>query len=193
MISLGRSRVRRSFDAGLARCAGVRKGYNLSKSSVSKFGGPRRLADNEHRLQFRGYPGCGRNGRGRGSPGATRLPRKESCPGAPMTGADIRAGLLTPQELAQLIGATEGTLRNWRSLGKGPPFLKPGKKIFYDRKDVDVWLESTKVNHGANTQTTRALALSGLGERKTVHREHRFGRHRTKSETRDATSGAEES
>ena len=37
------------------------------------------------------------------------------------------------------------TLRNWRHLRKGPPYLKVGKRIVYDKDDVIAYLESKKV------------------------------------------------
>ncbi|MCH4858786.1 helix-turn-helix transcriptional regulator [Bifidobacterium pseudocatenulatum] len=34
--------------------------------------------------------------------------------------------LLTPAELAAMLGMSVRTLANWRSTGKGPPYLKIG-------------------------------------------------------------------
>lgn len=37
--------------------------------------------------------------------------------------------LLTSQEVAAQLGITEGTLRNWRWEGEGPPYVKLGKRL----------------------------------------------------------------
>lgn len=33
----------------------------------------------------------------------------------------------------------EGTLRNWRSLGKGPAYVKAGGRVLYPVKEVEAW------------------------------------------------------
>jgi len=43
---------------------------------------------------------------------------------------------LTPDQLAERWGKSPGTLQNWRSQGKGPPYTKIGKTITYDLDDV---------------------------------------------------------
>lgn len=47
-----------------------------------------------------------------------------------------------PEELAQELGSTTGTLANWRSTGKGPKFVRIAGRIHYMRKDVEKWIES---------------------------------------------------
>lgn len=37
------------------------------------------------------------------------------------------------------------TLRNWRSLGFGPPFYKIGKNVFYRGEEVREWIESQRI------------------------------------------------
>lgn len=50
--------------------------------------------------------------------------------------------LLTTEQLADRWSMSAGTLKNWRSLGKGPAFIKHGKSkqgkelVRYDIKDV---------------------------------------------------------
>lgn len=39
--------------------------------------------------------------------------------------------LLTSQEVADQLGITEGTLRNWRYQGDGPPYVKLGSTVRY--------------------------------------------------------------
>jgi hypothetical protein len=43
--------------------------------------------------------------------------------------------LLTPQELADLLHVSPGTLANWRSNGRGPKYLKVGPEPPADRQD----------------------------------------------------------
>lgn len=49
--------------------------------------------------------------------------------------------LMTPAELAQMLGITTGALANNRSAGKGPRYTKLGKKVFYRRTDVQAWID----------------------------------------------------
>jgi hypothetical protein len=42
---------------------------------------------------------------------------------------------------AAYIGHSPGTLQNWRVTGEGPAFIKPRKKVFYRKEDLDEWLE----------------------------------------------------
>lgn len=58
----------------------------------------------------------------------------------------------TPEEVERDFGLDTKTLANWRSLGKGPKFRKPGKRIIYIYDDVRDWLDMfTK-------QTTESVA-----------------------------------
>ena len=44
--------------------------------------------------------------------------------------------LLTPSELADTLGMSTRTLANWRSTGKGPPYVKIGVEGHQDRRKV---------------------------------------------------------
>ena len=52
---------------------------------------------------------------------------------------------LTPKELADDIGITLGTLRNWRTRRFGPPYWKLGKSVRYPRADYLAWRERNRV------------------------------------------------
>lgn len=41
-------------------------------------------------------------------------------------------------------GVLEGTLRYWRSIGVGPASYKLGRKVFYDRAELDRWMAEQK-------------------------------------------------
>lgn len=57
--------------------------------------------------------------------------------------------LLRPEEFAAMIGLSPRTLANWRSNGKGPPYLKIGveppeghqdrRKVRYQRQIAEQW------------------------------------------------------
>jgi hypothetical protein len=44
--------------------------------------------------------------------------------------------LMTPEQLAEFLQVSTGTLANDRYLGKGPRFIKLGKLVRYRRADV---------------------------------------------------------
>lgn len=64
---------------------------------------------------------------------------------------------------ADYIGHSPGTLQNWRVTGGGPVFIKPSKKVFYRKKDLDKWLEA----NGA-CKTTAQARLKHSKKRKIV-------------------------
>ena len=49
------------------------------------------------------------------------------------------ADLLTPKQLCERWGGSikEQTLANWRTEGKGPKYIKAGRKVLYKIKDVE--------------------------------------------------------
>jgi hypothetical protein len=55
---------------------------------------------------------------------------------------------LTPQAVsARYAGAvTVGTLRNWRSLKRGPPFVHVGRRVMYRVSDLIAWETVHTVN-----------------------------------------------
>lgn len=66
--------------------------------------------------------------------------------------------LWTSAEAAEATGVSEKTLTNWRSLGKGPRFLKPGGPrgpVRYRPADVRSWLTTREVDPEAPTPKTR--------------------------------------
>ena len=48
--------------------------------------------------------------------------------------------LLHPVDVAEVLGVPVATLGNWRSLRKGPPFLRVGRHVRYRPGDVDAWI-----------------------------------------------------
>jgi predicted DNA-binding transcriptional regulator AlpA len=55
---------------------------------------------------------------------------------------------LTTKQLATRWGMSAQTLHNWRHFGKGPKFLKLGRKVVYAIAEVEAFEASTQ--HTAN-------------------------------------------
>jgi hypothetical protein len=51
---------------------------------------------------------------------------------------------LTVKEAADFLRLSKATLDTWRTAGKGPRFIKAGKRVFYDTRDLDRWLDGNK-------------------------------------------------
>lgn len=56
-----------------------------------------------------------------------------------------RLGLMTQEELGEMIGVTTGTLAEWRRLSQGPDFVRTGKTVMYRESDVQDWLKRNVV------------------------------------------------
>jgi len=55
--------------------------------------------------------------------------------------------LLTVQQVSELTGISVETLNQWRSLRKGPPFLKiEGRLVRYRRADLVKYLDACRVS-----------------------------------------------
>lgn len=67
--------------------------------------------------------------------------------------AKVLDGYLTDDEQARVLLLTPRTLRNWRRLGKGPPYVRVGKRIFYPLAGNAAWL---KANEQTPVQSERA-------------------------------------
>lgn len=59
-----------------------------------------------------------------------------------MTDRSRRSPLATPGEVAEVFHTTEPALAQDRYLGKGIPFVKHGKRVFYRWVDVDAYIEA---------------------------------------------------
>lgn len=51
---------------------------------------------------------------------------------------------LTVDDAAAYTGLSVSTLNKLRVLGGGPVFLKLGRRVAYDRSDLDAWLASKR-------------------------------------------------
>ena len=62
---------------------------------------------------------------------------------------DLNGPLLTEIELSELLSMDRGTLRNWRSAGIGPTFIKIGRSVRYKLSDI---LDYLNVNTRTSTK-----------------------------------------
>ena len=102
--------------------------------------------------------------------------------------SSFRADLMSPQELADDLGLSLATLADWRSQGRGPAYLKVGRKIWYPRNRVENWLQSRlkETTEDGPKEAIREVALQVHAGRSRIQRVNRFGRHRTKRERSEA-------
>lgn len=47
---------------------------------------------------------------------------------------------LVTDEVAEMCRTSANTVRFWRHVGKGPRSFKVGRRVLYDRNDVESWL-----------------------------------------------------
>lgn len=52
--------------------------------------------------------------------------------------------MLTPKQVANMLGVNHRTLDNWRAEKKGPPYYKVEGFIRYKEDEVRQWLETKK-------------------------------------------------
>lgn len=53
--------------------------------------------------------------------------------------------LYSDKETATMLGVVEKTLPMWRHLGRGPTYLKIGRRVFYRPTDIKEWLDKQVV------------------------------------------------
>jgi hypothetical protein len=53
--------------------------------------------------------------------------------------------LMTEAEAANFLRLVPETLRNWRSLRRGPAFVKVGRRALYRREAISKWIVSREV------------------------------------------------
>jgi len=58
--------------------------------------------------------------------------------------------LLTPEQVSELAGLSLDTLAQWRSQKVHIPYLKIGRLIRYDRRDIEAYLETCRVSVSDN-------------------------------------------
>ena len=70
------------------------------------------------------------------------------------TASTISRRLLTAEDVAEWTGLSLDTLAQWRSQGRGIPYLKMGRAVRYDPTDVQEYLRGCRVSV-SNTEAWR--------------------------------------
>src|SRR5689334_13588219 len=86
--------------------------------------------------------------------------------------------LVTEQQVSCTLGVTVHTLRCWRSLGRGPAYVKIGRNVKYRPSSVICWIENQEHQPGDQygreelpsraADQKRELALPGTASRPRV-------------------------
>lgn len=58
---------------------------------------------------------------------------------------------MTTLDVANLLRTSPESIRYWRFVGKGPASFKLGRKVLYDRAEVETWIAAARA-----AQTTAA-------------------------------------
>ena len=58
-------------------------------------------------------------------------------------------GMLTSEAAAKFATVSPRSLEKWRLTGGGPRFVKLGRRVAYDPRDLAAWLEKHKVGSTA--------------------------------------------
>lgn len=67
----------------------------------------------------------------------------------PHTAPPLNSPLLTAEDAARYLKVAVRTLANHRGLGRGPRYVRVGRRPFYRRADLDAWIESHVFEHTA--------------------------------------------
>lgn len=60
----------------------------------------------------------------------------------------LNTPLMTEEDTARYLGIATGTLRNWRSLGQGPAYVKVGRYVRYEPQALAAWIKERTVFPG---------------------------------------------
>ena len=62
--------------------------------------------------------------------------------------------LYRPRDTALAVIAAPGLLAQWRHYGRGPAFIRRGRKVFYSGADLIDWLEQGRVETANDNEPT---------------------------------------
>jgi hypothetical protein len=66
--------------------------------------------------------------------------------------------LLDTNQAARFLKHSARTLANWRGLGKGPVFIRSSRKILYDPRDLDAYLDARRFRSTSEADHSAAAA-----------------------------------
>ena len=68
-----------------------------------------------------------------------------------MFGDNAKPQLVSSKEAARMLSVAEGTLRYWRSVETGPPWIKLGRRALYDVADLVQFVARGRRNPSVRT------------------------------------------
>lgn len=75
------------------------------------------------------------------------MTKHESASGRDSTPlVSIEQSLLTQRETSRVLHISQRTLQKWRSEGRGPRWLRVGRRIWYRPADIEEWLDEQVVD-----------------------------------------------
>jgi Helix-turn-helix domain len=83
------------------------------------------------------------------------------------SGAHATAPILLDDEymdeaaLAATLGIRVTTVRKWRRIRKGPPFIPVGRKLYYRRETFTAWMRSQERSFEVESEKARRRAARG--------------------------------
>jgi hypothetical protein len=83
-----------------------------------------------------------------------------SPPTGPQAAVRVLAGYLSEPEAAVELGLMGRTLRKYRDLGTGPPYVVIGRKVFYPRAALLDWVNSKIVTPVRERRPVRRRAAA---------------------------------
>lgn len=60
--------------------------------------------------------------------------------------SDVSPLVIDEPSAAARLGVATGTLRNWRSQGRGPQYVRLGRRVLYRLRDLDVYTQARLVD-----------------------------------------------
>lgn len=84
-----------------------------------------------------------------------------------------RLGLISPETMAHIIGIHVDTLKLWRRDGRGPNYLRVGKRIWYYFDLVQEWLPSTRERYTEKATTGVSTGASNVNTEKGLRQDAR--------------------
>ena len=67
--------------------------------------------------------------------------------------------LVTSKQAARMLGVSEGTLRYWRSIQTGPPWVKLGRRALYDAADLVEFISRGRRNPSVRTMEVGDVSI----------------------------------
>jgi predicted DNA-binding transcriptional regulator AlpA len=77
--------------------------------------------------------------------------------------ADLPGRKLKVQEAARFLGLSVSTLNKLRLSGNGPPYMKLGRRVLYDLRDLEAWAAERKRNH-TSERSPASMPVKPLAE-----------------------------